>query len=77
MKGVRICAALLFVAPMVTGCVQYWVRPNTGLQQTASDLYECRKTGSQAGMIYTGLELESPCMASKGYALSNTPPKAP
>ena len=61
------------------GCVaqQYWVKPETGVQQTSADLYDCRKTGAQAGAIYTGLELEAPCMQSKGYSLHDRPTTLP
>ena len=60
------------------GCAaqQYWARAGTDLRQTASDLHACRisaNAGSQR--VYSGLELEAPCMTAKGYGLTPTPPK--
>jgi hypothetical protein len=67
------------LALVLAGCVQqqYWAKPGAGIQQTSADLYDCRKTGINAGVAYTGLELESPCMMSKGYALQDHPVTAP
>ena len=64
---------------LLAGCAapkqEYWNRPDTRLQQTAADLSECRMRVVQGQQqVYTARELESPCMVSKGYALSDHPP---
>jgi hypothetical protein len=49
----------------LSGCVttQYWVRPDTGIQETARDIQ-----GVRPWLI------EQPCMVGKGYTLSLDPP---
>jgi hypothetical protein len=73
-NALAILASLLL--GVLSGCAmqKYWVQPGKNLQQTSVDLYECRKTGLQAGVAYTGFELEAPCMTAKGYRLSDSPP---
>lgn len=71
----QLIAAIALAA--LTGCAhqQYWVRTGTDLRQTASDLNECRLAANAGGQkVFSPLELESPCMVSKGYALSSKPP---
>jgi len=64
--------ALLGCAPTQ----MYWVKQGVGAQLTAKDLFECRQAARQTSerQIYTGLELEAPCMGAKGYTLSEKPP---
>lgn len=65
---------VLFVSTLLlTACVQqqYWSKDGVGLQQTATDLAECRKG---AGNEYVMVQQEQPCMIGKGYALGNKPP---
>lgn len=71
--------ALAVLAISLAGCVaqQYWIKPGVGMQQTATDLYACRQTGVNAGYVYSAMEMEQPCMVSKGYALSSSPPALP
>lgn len=70
---------VLAVLGVLTSCAapkqQYWTRPSTGLQQTASDLSECRMRVVQGQQqVFTARQLEEPCMVAKGYALSDRPP---
>ncbi len=62
----------------LTACAahqQYWVRPETGIKQTAADLSECRIAANNGGQkVFSARELETPCMVAKGYDLSNSPP---
>jgi hypothetical protein len=60
----------------LTGCAvtQYWVRPETGIQETARDITACRATLNQGVRPWL---IEQPCMVGKGYTLSLDPPVAP
>lgn len=69
------------LAGLVTSCAtppaqQYWFSPEKTLQQTGKDLFDCRQAARSTSQqqIYTALELEAPCMTSKGYRLSDKPP---
>lgn len=67
--------SLALALMLLTGCVQYWVKPETSLQQTAADLHDCRLQANQGGeKVYGAMDMEAPCMTAKGYALSHTPP---
>jgi hypothetical protein len=64
---------------LMAGCAtpqQYWVNPQKTLQETGKDLFDCRQAARSTSQqqIYTALELEAPCMTSKGYRLSDKPP---
>lgn len=70
--------SIVILAALLAGCahVQYWNRADTNLQQTSSDLNECRLAANAGGQkVFSAIELESPCMVSKGYALSRNPPR--
>ena len=74
---------VLALASVLLGCASqdYWVRPATNLRMTAADLQACRQTALESAnrggeRVFTARELESPCMAAKGYGLSKTPPPA-
>jgi hypothetical protein len=67
-----------FIAASLGGCAttEYWYQNGVSLQKTAADLNECRISANQGGQkVFTARELETPCMAAKGYSLSTTPPK--
>ena len=72
---------LILAALSLAGCMsppkpEYWVKPGATLQGTGTDLSECRIAGNSGGQkVFSARELESPCMASKGYTLSTTLPK--
>ena len=71
---------LLVTSAVVVGCAStnYWTQAGVGVQVTARDLSECRMAGNQGGQkIFSAQEIESPCMASRGYKLSKTPPSGP
>lgn len=64
---------------LMAGCAtpqQYWVNSQKTLQETGKDLFDCRQAARSTSQqqIYTALELEAPCMTSKGYRLSDKPP---
>lgn len=60
----------------LTACAQYWGKPGANLQQTSKDLSDCRIQANQGGeKVFTPMQLEGPCMAAKGYALTYEAPK--
>jgi hypothetical protein len=69
--------AFVLLVGLLASCasVQYWVHPNKNLQETAADLHACRLAAQPIGskQVYSAAELEQPCMAAKGYVLSNKP----
>jgi len=72
-------AALIIIAMSLSACAyqQYWVRPGTNLQQTSTDLLECRLKANQGDggqKVVSTTGIEYPCMGSKGYTLSMYPP---
>ena len=71
MKKILVLSALT-----IASCTQYWVKDGVNLQQTSKDLYDCRHASNQGGQkVFNKMEMEGPCMTSKGYNLSHTPPK--
>lgn len=74
----RTLCIVVAAAAVLAACSQtrYWSRDNASLQQVATDLADCRMKANQGGeKVFSAIELESPCMVSKGYALSTVPPK--
>ncbi|PZQ48875.1 MAG: hypothetical protein DI551_00660 [Micavibrio aeruginosavorus] len=71
----------LFIATafILSGCAQYWNKQGANLQTTSKDLSACRLEASKANaggqQLYDPIQLEGPCMVSKGYSLSYQPPK--
>lgn len=70
---------ILFAALALSACTKYWTKPDTPVQETLKDLYQCRKEGAEANqggrVLFTAEQMEGTCMGAKGYTLSLTPPK--
>jgi len=57
----------------VTGCTQYWNKPNTYAEEVAYEKQKCMEE-SMSKVQGNWVAYEYPCMYAKGYTLSRTAP---
>ena len=63
----------LFALFFITGCTQYWNKPNTYAEEVAYEKQRCMQE-SMEKIQGNRVAYEGPCMVAKGYTISHTAP---